>query len=271
MNIVCVGDCGVDRYVPSGDDLVGGITANVARNLRSELPPDFLVQIISCVGDDQFAGRVISELSNANIDCHFEQLPGTTSVQEIRIGEDGEKQFTNYDEGVLRDFEFSDKQRAIIESSDVLIAPVYRQIRGLFDRLMAIETRGLVCVDFADFLAHPDFALVEQYNNNVDIAFFGLSVDEIDIIKFIADLARESKTIFVVTLAENGSRVFDGLSEYHHPAHLGGRVVDTTGAGDAYAAGFIAARLREADINEAMCNGAQLARRAIGDVGAFHA
>lgn len=270
LNIVCVGDCGADRYLPSGEQRVGGITANVARGLRLQLPADVVVQIVSCVGDDPFATRVIAELENVDIDCHIERARGTTPIQEIRIREDGEKQFTHYDEGVLRDFAFNNEQRTIIEAGDMLIAPVYQQIRGLFERLMAIETRASVYIDFADFAAHPDFGLVERFCGDIDIGFFGLSIEDTDSIDRIARSARNSSMMFVVTLAEHGSRVYAGSREYHCPARPIDKVVDTTGAGDAYAAGFIASYMRHTDIRQAMSKAARLAHRAIAQVGSFH-
>ncbi len=49
------------------------------------------------------------------------------------------------------------------------------------------------------------------------------------------------------------------------------RVIDTTGAGDAYAAGFLAARLRGADLEAAMRAGARAAARVIQHFGAIAA
>ena len=46
------------------------------------------------------------------------------------------------------------------------------------------------------------------------------------------------------------------------------RVVDSTGAGDAFAAGVLAALLDGADVPAALARGADLAARAIGQVGA---
>ena len=104
MKIVCVGDCGVDHYLPSGELFFGGITANFARNAQQAFRIDDEVQIISAVGDDDGAELVLSSLADTGIDCHIARLPGTTPVQYIEIQPDGERQFVRYEEGILRNF-----------------------------------------------------------------------------------------------------------------------------------------------------------------------
>jgi sugar/nucleoside kinase (ribokinase family) len=52
MKVVCVGDCGVDHYLPSGEQRFGGITANFARHARKEFRADDEIHIVSCIGDD---------------------------------------------------------------------------------------------------------------------------------------------------------------------------------------------------------------------------
>ena len=156
MDVVCVGDCGVDVYQPSGETLVGGITANVARHARAVFAPEDVVRIVSCVGDDRAARLVLDTFRDTGIDCHISSLPGKTPVQSIEIRADGEKHFVHYETGVLADFCFSARQVDLIAGGDLVIAPVYLQIVGLFESLMSIPTRGKVAIDFADFLEHPN-------------------------------------------------------------------------------------------------------------------
>ena len=267
MDVVCVGDCGVDHYLPSGAQHFGGITANFARHARSEFDDSDVIRIISCVGNDDGAALVRSSLAGSGIDCHLTQLDGPTPVQYIEIESDGEKRFVRYDEGVLRDFEFSNEQVKIIESSDLLVAPVYLQIVGLFDRLMSIPTDGKTVIDFSDFLQHPDFGLLDRHIESIDIGFFGLASADGDTIREIARRAAEHDRLFVVTLGGDGSLAFDGSGRYQCDAIPVDQVVDTTGAGDAFAAGFLSRWCHGAGIQECMKRGAALAARVVGKVG----
>lgn len=267
MDIVCVGDCGIDRYLPSNTVRVGGITANFARTARRQLPGEDVVHVVSCVGSDPGADLVLAALSRAGIECHISTLAGSTSLQEIRIQPNGEKEFVHYDEGVLGQFDFDPEQTRIIQKADAVVAPVYQQILGLFDRLMAISATGTLCIDFADFLEHPDFDLLERYIEHIDIAFFGLNVSEIAIISELARRARARDKLFVITLGSDGSRVFQGDQAFDHPAIAIDRVVDTTGAGDAYAAGFMSAYLHGASIDQSMQRGSSVAADNVGHMG----
>jgi sugar/nucleoside kinase (ribokinase family) len=269
VDIVCVGDCGVDQYLPSGDLRVGGITANFARHARREFAEDDIVRIASCVGDDDSAGMVLSSLEDSGIDCHLSRLPGRTPVQSIEIKPDGEKDFVHYDEGVLPDWRFTSEQIGLIASSDLLAAPVYLQIVGLFDALMNIGTRGLVSVDFADFLEYPDFNLLERHLETIDIAFFGLTADDNAMINRIREFAALRRKTFIVTLGGEGSLVFVGGDRYEWAAVPVRNVVDTTGAGDAYAAAFLSRYCRGAGIEASMEYGAALAATVITKTGSF--
>ena len=239
MKVVCVGDIGVDQYLPSREQRFGGITANFARQAREEFPVDDEIHIVSCIGSDDGADLVRSSLVGAEIDCHISAIPGDTPTQLIELQADGERNFIRYDPGVLNDFEFNWEQREIIARSSLLVAPVFVQIVDLFHELLAIETDGLIAIDFADFREHPDFDLLEKSIDKVDIGFFGLSVDDTAVIDRIALLAARHARLFVVTLGADGSRVFHGNQEYRCDAVPVEKVVDTTGAGDAYAAGFL--------------------------------
>lgn len=259
MNIVCVGDCGVDHYLPSDEMLFGGITANFARHARRQFRPDDAVQIISAVGSDHGAELVLDSLEDSGIDCHISTLKGATPVQYISVQADGERKFVRYDAGVLIDFRIGDREEQIIQAADLLVAPVYLQIVGLFDELMSIETSGLTSVDFADFLQHPDFELLEKHIGKIDIGFFGLSVDDTEAIIRIEALAREHNKLFVVTLGADGSRAFQGDARFDCPAVAVDEVVDTTGAGDAFAAGFLSRYCHGQDIFRSLESGASLA------------
>lgn len=269
MNVVCVGDCGIDQYEPSGERRFGGITANFARHARNEFPIDDEVQIVSCVGDDEGAELVLSSLATSNITCHISKLPGATPVQYIEIEADGEKNFIRYDEGVLRDFSFEADDQKVISECDLLVAPVYLQIVDLFDDLMRIETAGLTAIDFADFLQHPDFDLLERHIDRIDIGFFGLSVEDTSTIAHIEELADRYEKLFVVTLGADGSRAFSGSESFDCAAVTVNKIVDTTGAGDAFAAGFLVDYCHGSDVGDAMRRGAALSAMVVGHCGSY--
>ncbi len=267
MDIVCVGDCGVDHYLPSGEILFGGITANFARNARHAFPDEDTVRIVSAVGDDDGAELVLSSLADSGIGCHISRLRGATPVQYIEVQSNGERRFVRYEEGVLKDFRFSAADRQIISRSDLLVAPVFLQIVGLFDALMAIPVKGQTAIDFADFLAYPDFKLLERYIELIDIAFFGLSNDDDATIARIADLAGQYDKLFVVTLGAAGSRAYFGGTRVDLAAEPVDEVIDTTGAGDAFAAGFLSRYCHGFDALESLAAGAALAAKTVQRLG----
>jgi sugar/nucleoside kinase (ribokinase family) len=168
----------------------------------------------------------------------------------------------------LRDLHFGEAERQIIAHSDLLVAPVYLQIVGLFDELMSIPTRGLTAIDFADFLAHPDFDLLEQHIEHIDIGFFGLSNDDNGTIAHIENLAREYCKLFVVTLGAAGSRAYHGDARIDCAAVPIAKVVDTTGAGDAFAAAFLSRYCHGQGVRHSLAAGAKLASLVIQRQGA---
>lgn len=271
MDVVCVGDCGIDLYLPSGETRVGGITANVARHARAEFEPGDNIHIVSCVGDDAAATQVLDNLRGTGIGCCISNLEGPTPVQSIEIEGDGERRFTRYEAGVLADFRFSDEQTALIAQADLVVAPVYLQIAGLFETLMSIPFSGCVAIDFADFLEHPDFGLMHRYIEGIDIGIFGLTTDDSRAINEIGRLAARHDKLFVVTLGAAGSLAFSGSDRFECAAVSVPGVVDTTGAGDAYAAAFLADYCHGQDIPTAMQRGAALAAKVISRIGSHQA
>ncbi len=74
--------------------------------------------------------------------------------------------------------------------------------------------------------------------------------------------------LVVITDSSNGSYAYFGDKVYHQKAIQPRRIIDTTGAGDAYSAGFISSYITYLDIPRAMKNGASYASKILARIGA---
>ncbi|MCC7442576.1 MAG: hypothetical protein IT285_13140 [Bdellovibrionales bacterium] len=270
MRVVCVGDCAVDRYVNLGLDRPGGITLNFAVNLRRLMDASHSVEVLSVVGEDAEAAIPVAAAREHGLVAHLEARPGKTPVQWIDQEPTGEKIFFKYEEGVLGGFRLGPRELGVLEGAEVWVGNVYGQVQGLFDSFMQAGPPRMRVVDFtnlADYDSPGPF--VERYASRVDVAFFGLNPSQAGLIAELGGIAAKHGKLFVVTLGDQGSLAFEGNREHRCPVVPVERVLDTTGAGDTYAAGFMSEYLRGAGVAAAMATGSREAALAVQRVGAF--
>ena len=137
---------------------------------------------------------------------------------------------------------------------------------------MKTPLAGLRAVDFGA-LVHLDdpVGLVADNAGDFDVGFFGLDVDQEDLVNSLEAIALRHKRLFVVTLGENGSLAIGGDYRLWCPATPVDGVVDTTGAGDTFAAGFLAAYTDSRNVALSLRKGADAAAETVARVGAFDA
>lgn len=138
----------------------------------------------------------------------------------------------------------------------------------MFDSVMAATSRGSVAVDFSDFAKHPDFELLAMYLPRIDVAFFGLSAEQQTLIEHIRSIALECNKLMIVTLGATGSIAFNNDQEYRASAIPVAAVIDTTGAGDAFAAGFLGHYMHGSSVPDALKFGAECAAQTVQHRGA---
>ena len=270
MRVTAVGDCGVDRYVNLGRDRPGGITLNFAANARRLFPAPATVGVVTALGTDGEAGLVRRAISALGLEACVAEIEGATSIQYIDRHPSGEKIFVRYEQGVLGGYRLGVREREVIARSDVLMAVVYAQIEGFFDSVMESPSPGLRAVDFGDLAGVTGgMNIVERYREGFHLGFFGLGANDGALIDELEKRARHQRQLFVVTLGADGSLVLGGAQRLACPAVEVAQVVDTTGAGDTFAAGFLREYSASRDPARSLARGAEEAAVSIQRVGAF--
>ena len=270
MNIVCAADCGVDRYGERGLDRAGGIGLNVAVHARRLCGPRDTVTVVAPIGDDAGGGLVREAIARAGLENGLEIVPGVTPTQHIRVAPGGERVFERYEEGVLGGFRVSARQCEQIAASDVLATAAFGQGLTFFESVLACRPGGLRAVDFtnANDVGDP-VAFAERWAGELDVGLFGLQVGDTTLIDALESVAQRAGRLFVVTLGPAGALALGRGPRISCPARPVAQIVDTTGAGDAFTAGFVCEYARSRDVPRSLARGSEVAAASLRHLGSF--
>ena len=268
-----IGDLTVDVYPQNHKRYLGGSSLNGAmwaKQLGAK------TSIMAAVGDDQSGREYINVLTREHINgSRVSVLPAKTSVIEIMITSDGDREYGAWDPGVMARYHLNARDFAFLKKQDVTLLTVYGPTRHLLDELVALglarkKKKPLVAVDFGDLVQlGKDIRVVESSLGGIDVVFFGLDKDSDErLINDVQQLAASAQKLFVVTLGQYGSVAFDG-GKIVVQAPQTVSVKDTTGAGDAFIGGFRVSYLQTHNIQQSLQQGTTLASRAIQKMGAY--
>jgi fructoselysine 6-kinase len=267
---VCAADCGVDRDDDRDVERAGGSGLDVAVHARLLCAPTDTVTALAPVGDDAGGELVRRALAEAGVEACLETVPGPTPVQHIRHAEDGERVFGAYDEGVLAGYRVSARQAEAIAACDVLATAAFGQALTFFESVMAHRSRGLCAVDFTNADDVGDaVAFAGRWAPELDVGIFGLQPGDAELIDALEAVARQSGRLFVVTLGPAGAVALSDGPRIACPALPVADVSDTTGAGDAFTAGFLCEYVRSGSVELGLARGVEVAAATLGHLGSF--
>ncbi len=264
-------------------EMAGGVTASggsVANTCAVAAALGARVAFLGKVGNDEMGRIFRREIVNHGV--QFSTPPLQSNVPTARclifVTPDGQRTMNTY-LGAGGEFSLSDLDETIIAASAVTYLEGYlfdppaaqaafkeaAQMARAAGQKVALSLSDAFCVDrhrdgFRRLIAEGIDIL---FANEAELCSLYQSNNPEDAAR---DSARDIKTV-IMTKSEAGSVILhDGVATpvAPHPAQL----IDTTGAGDAYAAGFLAAYTKGESLHAAGLLGSKVASLAISRIGA---
>lgn len=284
IDLLVIGDVDVDLYIgasrtPAPGEKVlgrllglygGGMAGNVAC-AASKL--GLRTALASRVGDDDLARVAVRYLTDCGVDLtHLESDPQiNTYVGVITLDEMGEKSLVVADGGAL--FPSAEGAKALkpAEARAVHIIPFDLPAAAAIAR-RAAESDAHVSIDLEATMLPSELlqsADLQSLLKSADVVFCNhhttLALAN-SYLGGITELHRAGARVIVMTAGAEGALVSDDAGIEAVPA-APAEVVDTSGAGDCFAAGFLAAILSSAEPLAAAREAVKVAARSIATVG----
>jgi fructoselysine 6-kinase len=275
MNIAFVGDLTVDRYPEQKKILLGGSSLNSAMWVKKFQAKN--VSIVAAVGNDKEGDLYLALMKKNHINGEgISVLSGKTSSLEVYINsKTGERMFKAWDPGVLRQYHLGKKEFDLFRSHDTVVLTVYGKTRHLLAELSKwarkTQNHSLIVVNFNNMTqVSSSIKIVSDHIDAFDIGFFGLHKEkDVRMVAKLQKLAQQTGKLIVITLGNHGAVAQHGNIGISSPATHIDRVIDTTGAGDAFLAGFMVEYLKTNNVQRSLVKGNSLGARVIQMVGAY--
>ncbi|WP_127144478.1 PfkB family carbohydrate kinase [Pelagibacterium montanilacus] len=260
--LCCVGDNCIDRIGPPvSRDLVGGNAVNVAvQGARLGLRASYF----GAVGADPEGALVRAMLERETVDLGgLVVRPGATALTEIGIDGNGERHMLAESFGACAGYRPDAAAMARIAAAGHCHVGWMDDRGALLTDLLARSRRPSLSRDVS-INAHPADLDVA----GLDIAFASEPGPREAAVARARDLVTRGAAMAVVTRGPDGALALrDG--HFVEVDAVPARVLDSTGAGDSFIAGFLFVWLTTGAIGEALETGARTAARTCEHAGGF--
>lgn len=248
MKIIAMTVCCVDIYPETIQYCVGGNSVNFATQcIRSGVKD---VSVLGAVGTDNFGKMVIDHLISQEIDVsHVYKVEGVTASNRIYI-KNGERTFLpdSWNGGVYEKFHLSESDWSFVKTFDIAAIPANNP--NFTETLKQLSGKMEIVVDFLD---SRDVNRIKNILPDINLAFVSGNQTMIDCIK---EFSSHVNTPIIITLGAEGSVALINGEAFFQESITVGKVIDTTGCGDAYQAAFTVSWYKDRDIKAAMNCGA---------------
>ncbi len=235
------------------------------------------VGFIGKVSDDKFGSDYENGLKEENVEYFYkkkeEKLPTGTCL--ILITPDSERTMCTF-LGTAGKIDENDISSDVIKKSEIIFLEGYLWDEGgpkkAFDK--AIQNAKLVAMSLSDqFCVDRHKAhFLELVKNKIDITFANeqeiTSLIEAKNFNDVINFAKQLDKLIVITRGEKGSVAVSRGNIFESDVHKNLKIVDLTGAGDLFAAGFLHGYVNKLSIEESLKKGTEMSSKIIQRIGA---
>ncbi len=252
----------------------GGSVANSIVGL-SQLGNE--VGFIGKVNDDELGGKYEDGLKQENVKYFYskkkEDLPTGTCL--ILVTPDSERTMCTF-LGTAGKINENDVSSDAIKQSDLILLEGYLWDEGepkkAFEK--AIQSANKVAMSLSDQFCvdrhKPHF--LELVKNKLDITFANeqeiMSLIDAKSFDEVINFSKSLGKIIVLTRGEKGAVAINGDEIVECGIKEGLKIVDLTGAGDLFAAGFLHGHVNEMSLKESLDKGTEMSSKVIQQIGA---
>ncbi len=236
---------------------------------------------IGKVGNDEIGSKFIDGLESENVAfaCKAQNDDSKSGRCIVMVTPDAQRTMSTY-LGISQKLNSSDINQDVIKNSSITYLEGY--LWDLDDAQVAIKNAtdyakssgNLVAFSVSDVFCIERFrdSFRSMIDSNVDIVFANKeeikSLYENDNIDEITKILSQQERIFAITMGEDGALIIKGNENYRIEAQNIENLVDTTGAGDLFAAGFLENFIKNESLESCGLKGVEMASRVIQQYGA---
>ena len=235
------------------------------------------VGFIGKISDDEFGKKYESGLKEENVKFFYkkkkEDLPTGTCL--ILITPDSERTMCTY-LGTAGKISESDVDENIIKKSKITFLEGYLWDEGepkkAFDK--AINCSNIAAMSLSDkfCVERHKSNFLDLVKNKLKIIFANeqeiLSLIDAKSIEEVISFSKQLKKMIIITRGEKGALVIDKNEVFECSAKKDLDIVDLTGAGDLFAAGYLHGIINNFTIQECLQKGTELSSKIIEKIGA---
>ena len=250
---------------------------SVANSIVGIAQLDNKVGFIGKVSDDEFGSKYEEGLKKENVQYFYskkkEELPTGTCL--ILVTPDSERTMCTF-LGTAGKINENDVDSDAIKQSQIIFLEGYLWDEGepkkAFDK--AISSAKKVAMSLSDQFCvdrhKPHF--LQLVKNKLDITFANEQeiTSLIDAKKFeeVISFSKQLNKLMVITRGEKGAVAIQGEEVIECDVHKNLKIIDLTGAGDLFAAGFLHGYINKLRTKECLEKGTEMASKVIQQIGA---